>query len=354
MVKYYSDNWSSIYSANNMTNNNDTTIVTQTLQEISTTNSNSPGSVDTEENSTLHHPIERAEQDDQAVGTQALNDKIMVTQTSPGTYVANSNSPASADTKENSALDHPNEKAEHDDEGVGTQKPDVLDSTNVLQARGKVPNLKLLRIAYVIHRYVFIAIIPPLIICNAITFIVMNMKHNRDRSACVYMAALAGVDTAFLLYGLWYSFTLSPPGNLECKTIVYMLHVIWTLSAWYIMAMCFDRCYAVVQPHKAKIKCTAKRARTTIIVLFVVFIIFYGPLAVFAGNDSSNQCVRYNMEAWYVSVYIYMSLVVYPVIPIQSHSWPQRHNPNYSMAQTTIQSCTDNLFCGGQSGETVD
>ena len=162
-----------------------------------------------------------------------------------------------------------------------THSTQQTNSTTGRKVRKQVNTSKFHKIAVAIRQSIY-GFNPPLIICNSITFIVMNMKHNRDRSACVYMAALAGVDTMALLYGLLHklprNLKLSATRNSVCKFNVYSIHVIWTLSAFYIVAMCFDRCYAIVQPHKAKIKCTAKRARITCVSLFLVVLMFYAPL----------------------------------------------------------------------------
>ena len=94
-----------------------------------------------------------------------------------------------------------------------------------------------------------------------------------------------------------------------------MTHVIWTLSAFIIVAMSFDRCYAVVVPHSAKVRCTAKRARVTCGVLLLLVLIFYSPLIVFSGFDGTDLCVRYLLDTRFMTMYVYISLVVYPLVP---------------------------------------
>ena len=170
-----------------------------------------------------------------------------------------------------------------------------------------------------IRRYMFITLFVPMVFCNIILFIVMNLQHNRGNSTCVFMAALAGSDTVVLLNGfnIWlqYELFLYPSTNSLCKFTVYVMHATWTLSTFFIVAMSFDRRYAILVPHLARVKCTAKRARVTCSILFCVVVIFYAPSIVISGPDNSGHCVRYNMEAWYVTAYLYMSLVVYPLIP---------------------------------------
>ena len=158
-------------------------------------------------------------------------------------------------------------------------------------------------------------------VCNIILFIVMNLKHNRGNSTCVFMAALAGSDSVVLLNGflVWlvYELSLFPdPNSSLCKFLVYVTHLTWTLSSFFIVAMSYDRCYAILVPHLAKAKCTTKRARVTCGVLLLILVIFYAPLIQLSGLDSADQCVRYNLDTWYITSYLYISLVVYPLIPI--------------------------------------
>ena len=158
-----------------------------------------------------------------------------------------------------------------------------------------------------------------MVFCNIILLIVMNLKRNRGNSTCVFMAVLAGSDSVVLLNGfnIWiqYELFLHPTPNSLCKFTVYVMHTTWTLSTFFIVAMSFDRCYAILVPHLAKVKCTAKRARVTCSILLCVVVIFYAPSIVISGPDNSGHCVRYNMEEWYVTAYLYISLVVYPLIP---------------------------------------
>ena len=183
----------------------------------------------------------------------------------------------------------------------------------------EVENNRWYEIGSGIRRYMFITLFLPMVSCNIILFIVMNLKHNRGNSTCVFMAALAGSDSAILLNGfrIWlqYELSLYPIPNPLCKFSVYVTHLTWTLSSFFIVAMSYDRCYAILLPLLAKAKCTTKRARVTCGVLFLILVIFYAPLILFSGLDSADQCVRYNLDTWYATAYSYISLVVYPLIP---------------------------------------
>ena len=187
-----------------------------------------------------------------------------------------------------------------------------------INIRKEIRKYQLYKVGVGLRQYFFGTVFLPLSTCSIISFIVMNLKHNRGQSTSVYMAALAGSDTVSLLHNarIWIQHQVKPYEYPICKFNVFLVHVTWTLSAYFIVAMSIDKCYAILVPHLAKIKCTAKRARVNCGILFFVVVIFYAPLLVFSGlNSATGYCVRYNMEAWYVMAYMYAPLVMYPLIP---------------------------------------
>ena len=111
-------------------------------------------------------------------------------------------------------------------------------------------------------------------ICNVLSFLVMNMEHNRRFSTCTFMSVIAVNDNIILLLGVykWMMITFQNmiPTNLVCKLFMYFIHITWALSSYSIVFMTFDRATAVIVPHRAASLCTTKRARITSVVLFVV------------------------------------------------------------------------------------
>ena len=95
---------------------------------------------------------------------------------------------------------------------------------------------QLFKIGAGLIRYVFGTLFLPMLICSIISFVVMNLKHNRGHSTCVYMAALAGSDTVSLLhyFKIWIQreAKLHPSTNPLCKFNVFLVHTCWTLSAY--------------------------------------------------------------------------------------------------------------------------
>ena len=182
---------------------------------------------------------------------------------------------------------------------------------------------RLFRIGRNIKTFFFISIFPLCFLCNIVCFLTMIQKHNRHFSTCVFMTALAVNDNLVLLLGLFTwatsAFDLFPISQLECSLVVYLYHVLWAFSSYIIVTMTFDKMYAIVWPHKSKEKCTATRARITVVVAAFLVIVFFVPLVYFAGVDPTGaHCIRYSQEAWYVTLYAHLSMIFHPLFPFIS------------------------------------
>ena len=81
--------------------------------------------------------------------------------------------------------------------------------------------------------------------------------------------------------------------------------------------MTLDKLIAIIIPHKAALLCTAKRARITLVVIFVVIVAFFTPVLYFA-RIKPGMCARYASEGWFVTAYMYVSMIVNPVVPFVS------------------------------------
>ena len=182
---------------------------------------------------------------------------------------------------------------------------------------------QLFRIRKNIENFFIISIFPLCFLCNIVCFLTMIQKHNRHFSTCVFMTALAVNDNLVLLFTLvmWATtnFDLFLVNKLACGFIVYLVHVLWAFSSYIIVTMTFDKMYAIVWPHKSKDKCTADRARITLVVAAILIIVFFVPLVFLAGMDPTERlCIRYSHEEWYVTLYAHLSIVVHPLFPFIS------------------------------------
>ena len=182
---------------------------------------------------------------------------------------------------------------------------------------------QLFRIGRNIEKFFFISIFPLCFLCNIVFFLTKIQKHNRHFSTCVFMTALAVNDNLVLLLSLYSwvasAFDLFPISKLECCLAVYFYHVLWAFSSYIIVTMTFDKMYAIVWPHKSKEKCTAGRARITVVTTAILVIVFFVPLIYFAEVDPTGvHCIRYSQEEWYITLYAHLSMIVHPLFPFIS------------------------------------
>ena len=186
----------------------------------------------------------------------------------------------------------------------------------------KLRRNKWFKIAEIIRSYWLISLFPIMFICNILSFLVMNLKHNRKSSICTYMSVIAISDNAVLVNQLFIwsnTFNLIQSNYLYCKIIAYVNHTLWAYLSYTIIFMTLDKLIAIVVPHKSALLCTVKRARIISVVIFVIVAIFFLPVFHFVGpNKSNKECTIYAMEGWYVTAYMYISMVFSPVFPFVS------------------------------------
>ena len=187
----------------------------------------------------------------------------------------------------------------------------------------KLRRNKLFKIAEIIRSYWLISLFPIMFICNILSFLVMNLKHNRKSSICTYMSVIAISDNAVLVNQLFIwsveTFNLIQSKYLYCKVSAYTNHTLWAYLSYTIVFMTLDKLIAIVVPHKSALLCTVKRARINSVIIFVIVAIFFLPVLYFVGlEEYTTECTIYEMERWYVTAYMYTSMVLSPVVPFVS------------------------------------
>ena len=172
-----------------------------------------------------------------------------------------------------------------------------------------------------LNKYFFIAFFPIGFITNILSFLVMRMKHNRHLSTCVYLSITAINDNIFLALALhlWFAKHVESTHYTKwvCKVKVFAVHVCGSFGAYEIILMTLDKLVAIVRPHKSAVLCTARRAKLSSGVNLLVCLLFYLPLWDFTSLlGDTSQCARYVRQGWYVTAYMYIALVVNPIIPV--------------------------------------
>ncbi|XP_064626974.1 alpha-1A adrenergic receptor-like [Lineus longissimus] len=143
--------------------------------------------------------------------------------------------------------------------------------------------------------------IPPIVggiglIGNVLTFMVMNLHHNRRSVMCYYFKVLATSDALTLLSGfiLRYVFILRPEwlqiyavGRIFCILFYYFNFLFYNVSIWQVAIIALDRFVVVRYPLRASSWCTSKRAK----VLVACNLLFHG-IAYFPNLFRTSENVR--------------------------------------------------------------
>jgi hypothetical protein len=159
--------------------------------------------------------------------------------------------------------------------------------------------------------------IPPIVggiglIGNVLTFLVMNLRHNRRSVMCYYFKVLAASDALTLLSGfiLRYVFILRPEwlqidvvGRIFCILFYYFNFMFYNVSIWQVMIIALDRFVVVRYPLRASSWCTSKRAKILVACNVLFHAIAYFP-NIFRTNDHVNQpdvgsCILPEWSKWY-------------------------------------------------------
>ncbi len=178
------------------------------------------------------------------------------------------------------------------------------------------------RAAMAIKRFSLFGLYPAGVLSNIISFLVMNMKHNKKSTTCLYMSVIAVADSLVLVrrFLAWTTVMAKAYSSEDmvwvCK-VNYVTHYVFTgFSAYSIVFMTFDKFCAIMFPHKANVLCTRNKVgKITVLNAFIVALI-YLPKALFSGKDPNNLCTGYTHKAWYIDVYKILLLVYYPLIPV--------------------------------------
>ena len=135
----------------------------------------------------------------------------------------------------------------------------------------------------VIDKWWFIFFIPIGFLGNTLSTAVMAMKHNRHLSTCTYMMAISINDNIVMLI-LLYQWLLKNTEiqiltDLVCKILGSSLFIFVYNGTYQVMLMTFDKCFAIILPHKSLSFCTPKRARLLLLIAFITMVIFNSPLS---------------------------------------------------------------------------
>ena len=170
------------------------------------------------------------------------------------------------------------------------------------------------KIGVAIYDYYFPSIVSVGIIGNILSFLVMVQPHNRHISTCVYMACLSVSDTILIMYqgySVWMlpAFKLHPFVPIQCKWNIFTGFGIGMIGSLIIVAMTFDKIFAIRFPHKSASFNTPRRANIVVIVIVIVSVICNLP-HFFLTFLVDGTCMPYAGQGIWNQIFMFASFLI--------------------------------------------
>ncbi|CAL1530518.1 unnamed protein product [Lymnaea stagnalis] len=159
------------------------------------------------------------------------------------------------------------------------------------------------------------------IIGDVISLFVFVCTSFRYQPCSQYLAALAFVDTLFLISKLLLSFMpvvpsmASAPGS--CFVIVYISYVCSFLSAWFVVLMMTERNIVVCYPFRASAMCNKKKSIVVILVTTVFALILYSH-SFFTTERNGKVCTIDHNYFEFLGIFTYVDSFLVFVVPFLS------------------------------------
>ena len=174
------------------------------------------------------------------------------------------------------------------------------------------------KVATYINKYWFPILVPIGLIGNTLSFLVMIKPSNRKMSTCIYMAAISINDNLMMFLALhnWLVAVVKVHEwhPMECRFAAFLvLHALQN-TTFQVLAMTIDKFVAIKWPHKAATYSTPKRAKITVIAVYICVVIFNIP-HIFISMLTGNVCLGYAIGGVITKVYSWLTFVLNAVLP---------------------------------------
>ena len=112
------------------------------------------------------------------------------------------------------------------------------------------------------------------------------------------------------------AFGLDLLGNTYLTCVIFMIPFFLSFmsSTWLILSMTFERFYSIVRPHKAASFNTLKKAKITILCIFLFFTIFNIPHA-FLSDVDGLRCVPWGKASNFGTFHFYLEMTIAFILP---------------------------------------
>ena len=164
-----------------------------------------------------------------------------------------------------------------------------------------------------IHYYYFPAIVLIGIIGNILSFLVMVKPQNRHISTCVYMASLSVSDTILIIYqgySIWIlpTFKLHPFVSMQCLWNMFTSFGFSMIGSLIIVAMTFDKFFAIRFPHKSASFSTPRRAKIIVLITVIFSVVFNLP-QFYVTQLIDGTCMPYARQDIWNQIFMFVSFV---------------------------------------------
>ena len=172
-----------------------------------------------------------------------------------------------------------------------------------------------------IDKWWFLILVPIGLIGNSLSMAVMAMKHNRHLSTCTYMMAI-GINDNILMLLFLYQWLLKNT-NIQtltdtiCKILGPFILIFVYNGTYQVVLMTFDKCFAMMLPHKAMSFCTPRRAKLMLGIVFVAVFIFVSP-NFYLHRLVVADCAGNTVQTPLVQAYVYLSFALTGLAPFVS------------------------------------
>ena len=184
----------------------------------------------------------------------------------------------------------------------------------------EVESLVSYKLAILIAKYWNPILVPIGLVGNVLSFLIMVKPNSRKMSTCIYMAAISVNDSMMLIvifYGWFVSYLIHKRYPLSCRIESFLSMCALQNATYQVVAMTVDKFIAVKWPHKAATYSTPKRAKCTIVVLYVC-VISYNIPDFFITKMIGTVCVSYAVGGVYAQIYSWLTFILNGIIPLTS------------------------------------
>ena len=181
----------------------------------------------------------------------------------------------------------------------------------------EVNSMIIFKIANIIAKCWIPVLVPIGLVGNTLSFLVMIKPNNRKMSTCIYMAAISINDNIMMLLALYAwlvnSMNVYQMYDLECKISAHFILFGLQNSTMQVIVMTFDIYFAINWPHKATTFSTPRRAKITLIAVWICVLVYNIPL-LFLTRMVGDVCFAYAAGGIITKVYSWMSFSVNAVM----------------------------------------